>query len=100
LLSKEKMHDSIIEKTISVHQVNFDTPAIVKLPFHIFDYKGMFFFKLKALSEQAEYYGGWYEGTVEDEDLREVNLAVNICTFKRESFVLKNISKGISSVFL
>ena len=51
----------------------------------------MFYFKLKALSDNSEYYGGWYEGETAEEQLRNVDLAINICTFKRETFVLKNI---------
>lgn len=91
LACKEKMHDSIVEKIISVHHICTDEIVTQTIPFHTFEYKGMFFFKLKALSDNSEYYGGWYDGEVVTELLRDVNIAINICTFKREAFVLKNI---------
>lgn len=91
LASKEKLHNTIVEKIISVHHICSDEMTIEQIPFHTFEYKGMFFFKLKALSCQAEYYGGWYEGDVDKENLQNVDLAINICTFKREAFILKNI---------
>lgn len=91
LASKEKIHDTIIEKIICVQHINTIDLTIEKIPFHTFEYKGMFYFKLKALSDNSEYYGGWYEGETAEEQLRNVDLAINICTFKRETFVLKNI---------
>jgi len=49
-------------------------------------------FSLTALSENAVFCGGWYEAEVETGDLRDVDLAVNICTFKREPFLLRNLA--------
>ncbi|MFR6291597.1 MAG: hypothetical protein ACLUKQ_09095 [Peptococcaceae bacterium] len=91
LLSKEKIHDTVVEKVISIHHISCEDLTMVKLPFHIFEWKGMLFFKLKALSDSSEYYGGWYENPIDEAQLREVDLAINICTFKREAFVLKNL---------
>ena len=91
LLNKEKIHDTIVEKVISIHHISSDKATTITFPFHIFEFKGMLFFKLKALTDISEYYGGWYESQMDEAQLQDVNLAINICTFKREAFVLKNL---------
>ncbi len=55
--------------------------------------RGMVCFSLEAL-ECADNvcYGGWYETDVDEEKLNPVNIAIDICTFRRESFVERNVA--------
>lgn len=56
------------------------------------EFNGMFSFDLKALESKSRFFGGWYDGEIKKKDLCEANIAINICTFKREDFVKRNIA--------
>lgn len=60
-------------------------------PCKLYEYKGLLHFSLRALSEDSVFFGGWYASDVEDGNLIDTNIAINICTFKREPFVKRNI---------
>lgn len=91
LVSKEKIHGIISEKVLDIQCFNSVKLAEITIPFHSYDNKGMFFFKLIALSPKAKFCGGYYETNLQDNNLDLVNLAVNICTFRREAFVQRNL---------
>lgn len=68
------------------------------LAFSLYEYKGILAFELKAVKEASVYYGGYYDAVVDEQSLRDVKLAVNICTYKREPYIKRNIDhlrKGI-----
>ena len=52
---------------------------------------GIYYFELKALSDQCVYYGGAYETEIEEQELNNVKLAIGICTFRRETFIANNM---------
>lgn len=55
--------------------------------------RGVVCFQLRSLEEDGNaYYGGRYLTEVDEASLNDVNLAVDICTFRRESFVERNIA--------
>ncbi len=54
---------------------------------------GMYCFELKALSGNAKMYGGYYSSDVPEKNIKKVKVAIDICTFKREKYILKNIEK-------
>lgn len=72
--------------------VHADQPQRFTFPYHLYEYRGMVSFELRALEGNSYYYGGWYEGSIKEKDLREVRLALNICTFKREPYVMRNLT--------
>ena len=54
--------------------------------------RGILAFRLKTLEEDGNvFYGGRYTTRVDEASLNDVNLAIDICTFRRESFVERNI---------
>ena len=61
------------------------------LPFHLYEYKGILAFELRAVKEDSVYYGGYYDAEVDARNLRDVKLAVNICTYKREPYIRRNL---------
>lgn len=55
------------------------------------EYTGILSFKLIALKDKSVYYGGYY-GSENKEKLWDVNIAINICTYKRETYIERNIN--------
>lgn len=54
---------------------------------------GMLFFELQALDDRARYGGGAYDCDASPADVQPVRIGVDICTFRRESFVMGNIAR-------
>jgi len=91
LYSKEKIHNLIAEKALSITAFDSDALTSVTLPFQSYEEKGMYFVRLEARSEGAEFWGGYYSSDIPEEQLWPVDIAVNICTFRREAFVKRNL---------
>lgn len=91
LRSKEKIHGRHAEKELSVTAFESMEIMAVTLPFRAYEQKGMFFVRLEALEKDSQYWGGYYSAEVAEEALLPVDLAINICTFKREAFVKRNL---------
>ena len=51
----------------------------------------MYFVRLEGLEDGAQYFGGYYEADVPNTALWPVDIAINICTFRREAFVKRNL---------
>ena len=62
----------------------------IRLDFGELEDNGIFFLQVKAL-EDSRIYSGYY-GTEELEPTQKVKLAVDICTFKREEYVKRNMN--------
>ena len=92
LMRKEKNLDGIMTKFL--HEETFgeeEKEGVYSFPFDTESNSGMFCFGLLCLSGTSSLYDGWYDGEVQPEDVRKVRLALDICTFKREVFVTKNV---------
>ena len=92
LMRKEKMLDGSTTKFL--HEEMFGEPdkeGTYSFPFETESNNGMFCFMLVCLSDSGTLYNGWYEGEVAPQDIRKVKIALDICTFKREVFVTKNV---------
>lgn len=59
------------------------------------EYKGIFYVEIKAL-EDSYLKGGEYK--TEAKEVNDVNLALCICTFKREEFVKRNVNQVIDGI--
>lgn len=92
LCSKEKIHQTIAEKELSVTTFESTELSEITLPFQSYDNKGMFFVRLEAMEDGAEFHGGYYSADFAEDSLYDVNIAINICTFRREQFVHRNLS--------
>lgn len=91
LRSKEKIHQNISERELYVTTFESKEISSVTLPFHSYEEKGMYFVRLEALEDGAQYWGGYYEADVPEKNLWPVDIAINICTFRREPFVKRNL---------
>jgi len=59
---------------------------------------GMCAVEIEAISI-SEIYGGYYWTDIKEEEIKFVKIALNICTFKREEFVRKNVSLLKNKIF-
>lgn len=53
--------------------------------------EGLYYFQMLALNEDGEFWGGAYETDIDEDQIEEVKIAVGICTFCREKYVLHNL---------
>ncbi len=86
-----KVEGNISSTIVDTQRVEGDGKTAISFPYEVYAYRGMLSFSLISLEADAVFKGGWYEAEVEEKDLQDVNLAVNICTFKREHFIMRNI---------
>ena len=91
LCSKEKIHQTISERVLSATAFDSEEVEAVTLPFLSYEEKGMYFVRLEGLEDGAQYFGGYYEADVPNTALWPVDIAINICTFRREAFVKRNL---------
>ena len=55
--------------------------------------EGYCYIELEALSDQAVFLGGFYYSELKESNINSINLAVAICTYKREEFVYRNMKR-------
>lgn len=92
LMRKEKKLDG--HNVRYLHEETFgeeDTEGTYSFLFGSESNSGIFCFELTCLSDEGILYDGSYEGEVPEEDIRRIKIALDICTFKRETFVTKNV---------
>lgn len=79
-------------KIISDNIIDTDEIQRFEFPYKLYEYRGILSFQLKSLKDGSVFYGGYYDGKIDSEKIKETNIAINICTFKRDAFVLRNIN--------
>ena len=80
---------SIVEEKVchSEERASFN----FELPYASVD-NGMFSCGMRSLSKSGAFYGGRYITDADEASLNKVDIAIDICTFKRETFVERNIA--------
>lgn len=86
-----KMNDVIKDVIIAEKRVCCEEKQEILLDIPVNNNCGIYYFQLKSLSDKSKYYGGAYETDVDESTLPEVNVAIGICTFRREEYVAHNI---------
>ena len=89
------MHSSlqdgeVVETQISEREIHTDGPLKVTEEFGSLQDEGIFYVVLEALQGGSYLYSGFY-GTEELNPTQDVKLAIDICTFKREQYVARNM---------
>ncbi len=64
--------------------------VLIKLPYDSFD-KGVFWFKVLLSDRYWDIMGGFYGKREVIEDKLRIKIGVNICTYKREPYVIRNM---------
>ena len=80
----------IKENIISTINLKAKDKEEVKLDFGVLRDEGIFYARLEALEENSKLFSGYYE-TESCEATQNVKLAIDICTFKREKYVARNM---------
>lgn len=80
------------QQLLQKHTVQADPDKAINLVIEPKNEQGILFFCLRALSPQAQFMGGAWETQVEEATLNSVELAINTCTYRRESYVYRNIT--------
>jgi|GEM_PF-87378 len=78
----------VIEDAVSVSFKN-EEKTILKFK----SKKGIGFVRIVAKSQDSVFYGAAYHANMQEELKNDVRLAIGICTYKREEYVLNNLSR-------
>lgn len=91
LVNAELVNQDVYTHEVDKFYLEAEERTLFTLPYKLYEYKGILSFTLRALADGAVYSGGWYDAEVEEEALHPVNIAIDICTFKREPYVFRNL---------
>lgn len=94
----DKINAIMFEHPISAYEAISDKVKEFDFVFDCFDERGMYSFKLQALEDNSEFFGGYYYTDIED-NIPDVMLAINMCTYKFERYVYQNVDMLNRCVF-
>ncbi len=83
-LSGKKVSVRVLSETEAKGSVSLPLPAGASA-------KGVYCCSLEALEDNCRYLGGQYATGLNEKDLRPADVAIDICTFKREAFIERNL---------
>ena len=86
----------LIRETIIKKEFESDEPEEITLPCEADD--GIIYWKLTALIDNSEFISGYYSADIEESLQNDVYLAVGICTYKREQYIISNINRLKSAI--
>lgn len=93
LMRKEKKGNQILTDFLGEYicKANYGEIKEFTFPFHSVSTNGIYCFSITGLSEQSGFYGGFYSGDIAEKDIQPVKIAIDICTYRRERFIEKNL---------
>lgn len=94
----DKINAIIFDHPISAYEANSDEVKEFDYEFNCFDERGMYTFKLQALEDDSEFYGGYYFTDIAD-STPDVVLAINMCTYKLDRYIYQNVDMLNQRVF-
>jgi GT2 family glycosyltransferase len=90
LMHAEMKDGEAAERELSHSEIIAEERETVNLDFGTLAEDGIFYAKVKAVQDGSEIFSGYY-GTKDLEPTQTVKIAIDICTFKREQYVARNI---------
>lgn len=100
LMRKEKYGSEILTEFISEEVISTDWQIKdIILDFDCGNTFGMYCFKILGVEDNSRFFGGEYCCDLSEESIRKVKLGIDICTFKREKYIQRNI-KSLETAFL
>jgi GT2 family glycosyltransferase len=94
---KGKLNGGFIEKTLVKKTFSLQEPTECELAYPDCGCD-LLAFTVRAF-ENSELYGGAYRTAIDEEALPEINLALAICTYKREHYISTNIAMLNETIF-
>ncbi len=99
LVYRERKPGKLLSRIISEQYVNTNGKREVReFSFDTELNNGMYAVMILSLDSMTEVFGGYYF-TNDDLQIRDTKIAINICTFKREKYVYKNLNKLNKTIF-
>lgn len=99
LLNSQIVNNSVKQTVLAVYEIQSTEKEWKTFTFPRIDYTGILYFSIESLSEESILFGGGYYSDVNETSLPEIDLSIAMCTFKRESYVKKNLSLLNKAVF-
>lgn len=100
LMRKEKYGAEILTEYVGEEAVSSENEVgDFTFEFDCGSTSGMYCFKIVSLVKNSKFFGGEYFCDIPEESLRKIKLGIDICTFKREKYVKKNV-KSLERAFL
>lgn len=94
LLNNELINGAVVTRVIQEKTIISKERKTWSFSFAGFDQKGVHSFKLLALEDGSRFFGGrYFTGDACQEDLPDVKLALNMCTFKKEEYIYRNVER-------
>lgn len=93
LMRKEKKGNDILTDFIGEYicKANYGEVTKFTFPFQSVSPNGIYCFSLAGISERSGFYGGFYSAELPENSIQPVKIAIDICTYKRERFLEKNL---------
>lgn len=99
LYTEEKIHEDVLKTVLLQKVISSDSVKEMEILFPEGNGKGMYSFSLEALEKNSVFYGGSYETELDKTKLRDVKIGIDICTFRREKFIEKNMQILNENIF-
>jgi len=90
---------NVARTVLDVARFRSDEPAEFTVPCRLDEAKGIVGVTLRAREAGSAFSGGRYEAEMEEADERDVDLLVDICTFRREPYLLRNLAIFRKEIF-
>ncbi|CAI3669424.1 glycosyltransferase family protein [Clostridium neonatale] len=99
LFNCEKKGEALQVKNICVIKSEDLNKKEVVVEFPGFYQNGVHYFELQSLEDDCKFYGGEYFTTIADTKINKVNIAINMCSYKREKYVYRTVELLNKSFF-
>lgn len=94
IVNYELINGAIVGKVIDERILSAETREKFDFSFEGFHQKGMHTFVLLARKNDSKFYGGaYYTDGVDGDALHPVRIALNMCTYKREAYITRNVAR-------
>ncbi|MCM1167896.1 MAG: hypothetical protein NC401_18075 [Ruminococcus sp.] len=92
LIRKELVNGAAETEYLAEHMCCAEEPREFTFGFSSSSSNGIYCFSLIGERGVSEFFGGYYSAEIPEEKVRGIKLAVDICTYRRETFVEKNLA--------
>ena len=100
LYQMQYINGRVTEKIVNAQRIECRNKQLIRIDYKQDDFlKGILAFKIRCLSDETLFYGGGYATDIDEKECNDINLAINICTYKREKYVYRNMKILENQIF-
>lgn len=94
LLNNEIINGAVVTRVIQEKTITSENRKNWRFSFAGFNQKGIHSFILLAIEDGSQFFGGrYFTDDVSPEELPDVKLALNMCTFRKEKYIYRNVAQ-------